>query len=676
MTIALRPPAVPLVTVDPYFSVWSSNDHLYDDHTHHWTYQPDGTTGIHGMVGMIRIDGKVWGFMGKLSQTDNEQEQELDHLKQIQLIVEPLNTIYIFEGAGVTLKVEFMTPLLLDKLDVLARPASYVTFEVWANDGVQHDVQIYFDVTGEWCVHDTSQQVNWSRVTLENNIEDMKIGSVDQPILKREGDDTRIDWGYLHLVLPYSSRAETVIHSIDIRKQWVENRSIPKNDDTNMPRSVNENCPVMAAVLDFGTVNPEKKSNFLVLAYDDIASIEYFHQSLPGYWKRHGQTMEQTLQLAVSEYSVIKKDCYKFNKELRQRAMEVGGSKYRDIVSLAYRQAIAAHKLILDENEDLIFLSKENNSNGCIGTVDVSYPSIPLFLMYNPELVKGMMRPIFHYARSEEWPFDFAPHDVGCYPIANGQVYGKNALENQMPIEECGNMLIMMTAVSLAEGKKDFAEENWDLLTQWAEYLNKNGLDPGHQLCTDDFAGHLAHNSNLSIKAIIGIGSYGLLCGMLGKVEEKEKYIKRAKQMANEWEKMANDKDHYKLTFDQPGTWSLKYNLIWDNVFSLNLFSKDVKQKEIKYYLTQQNRFGIPLDSRETYTKADWLVWAAALADQKEEGLSLIEPLWHFLNETEDRVPFTDWYDTKTGKRLNFKNRSVVGGLFMLLLKVTDWNNN
>ncbi len=145
--------------------------------------------------------------------------------------------------------------------------------------------------------------------------------------------------------------------------------------------------------------------------------------------------------------------------------------------------------------------------------------------------------------------------------------------------------------------------------------------------------------------------------------------------MAREWEEMADDNDHFKLTFDQSGTWSLKYNLIWDNLFSLNLFSDEVKQKEVNYYLARKNRYGTPLDSRQTYTKADWLVWAAALAEREEDRLSLIEPLWHFLNETEDRVPFTDWYDTKTAKRLNFKNRSVVGGLFILLL-TRDWIKN
>ncbi|GIN58381.1 hypothetical protein J8TS2_27000 [Lederbergia ruris] len=666
---SLRPPAVPLVTVDPYFNAWSNADHLYDDHVHHWTYDKNGQSGIFGMVGMIRIDGEVWRFMGQVPDT----EQELNVLEQIQLTVKPLSTIYTFQGAGITLQVDFTTPLLLDDLDALSRPASYITFDVWADDGKEHDVHIYFDVTAEWCVHETSQQVTWSRSTLENDIENMWIGTVDQPILERKGDDTRIDWGYFHLLIPHASDTVSVIHSHNVRKQWIHTNSLPDKDDRQMPRAVEENTPVMAVVLDFKSVDATKETKFLTLAYDDIDSIEYFQQRLPGYWKRKGQTSERMLTLSITEYPKLMKACNQFNESLMQKATDAGGTKYRDITSLAYRQAVAAHKLVLDDQGDLLFLSKENNSNGCIGTVDVSYPSIPLFLLYNPELVKGMMRPIFRYARSDDWPFEFAPHDVGVYPIANGQVYGENKLENQMPIEECGNMLIMMTAVCLAEGKGTFAKENWDLLTGWAKYLEKNGLDPGNQLCTDDFAGHLAHNANLSIKAIIGLGSYGILCELLGKKEEQRKYTDLAQQMALEWEEMAVDNDHYKLTFDQSGTWSLKYNLIWDTIFSLNLFSKEVREKEILYYLSKQNRFGTPLDSRETYTKADWLVWAAALADRKEDERSLMEPLWDFLNETEDRVPFSDWFDTKSAKRLNFKNRSVVGGLFMLMLKETDW---
>src|SRR5690606_40391308 len=142
---------------------------------------------------------------------------------------------------------------------------------------------------------------------------------------------------------------------------------------------------------------------------------------------------------------------------------------------------------------------------------------------------------------SEAWPHEFAPHDVGRYPVANGQVYGL-AMERQMPIEECGNMLIMMAAVCLAEGKADFAEEHWQLLTQWADYLRQNGMDPGNQLCTDDFGGHLAHNTNLSIKAIIGIASYSILADMLGKKEDSRIYLTEAKAMAIQWERMAQER--------------------------------------------------------------------------------------------------------------------------------------
>ncbi|MDQ0112221.1 DUF1793 domain-containing protein [Paenibacillus harenae] len=156
---------------------------------------------------------------------------------------------------------------------------------------------------------------------------------------------------------------------------------------------------------------------------------------------------------------------------------------------------------------------------------------------------------------------------------------------------------------------------------------------------------------------------------MLGE-PEGETYLATAKEMAAKWVEMAIAGDHYKLTFDSsPDTWSLKYNLVWDRLFGLHLFPTSVADDEIKHYLAKQNKYGTPLDSRSTYTKADWLVWSASMAASKEQFEQLIEPLWHFLNETPSRVPFTDWYDTVNGKQIGFQNRSVVGGLFLPLLK-------
>lgn len=662
MTTKFRPPSVPLVTVDPYFSVWSAADHLYDDHTRHWTNK------IQGMVGLAIIDGMPRRFMGKAATADSTDRPELEILQQTDLTVEPVTTRYTFQGEGIELQVKFTTPLLLDDLDLLSRPVTYVTVQVRSMDGREHDVKIYFDVTGEWCVHTPDQQVTWEHRVIDGQLNMMSMGTVEQPILQRAGDDTRIDWGYMVLAVPRTERIQTVIHSVTSRESYVGSGLLPSVDDPQKPRAVSDHTPVMAVEIDLGQVREEWVSEYLMLAYDDIHAIEYFNQPLDAYWKRNGLTFHDMLLQSAAQYEDIMQLCESFNRELMAESLAAGGEQYRDILALTYRQAIAAHKLVADEAGHVLFFSKENFSNGCIATVDVSYPSIPLFLRYNPELVKGMMRPIYKYAKSPDWPFDFAPHDVGTYPKANGQVYGENKLEYQMPIEECGNMLLMAAAVCKYEGSTDFAREHWEPLTTWAGYLLQHGLDPENQLCTDDFAGHLAHNANLSIKAILGIAAYSYMCDQLG-LQEGASYLAAARNMANEWMSMADAGDHYKLTFDSANdSWSMKYNLVWDRLLELNLFPKEVAAQELEYYKQKQNRYGLPLDSRDTYTKADWLVWCASMSSKKSQFEVMIAPLWDFMNETAARVPVTDWYDTMSGKQMNFQNRSVVGGFFIQLL--------
>lgn len=669
MNRGFRPPAVPLVTVDPYFSVWSMADRLYDDYPRHWTGQPNG------MTGLAQIDGVPWRFLGKLEADEGGDSAATPVLEQTGLKVEPLTSTYVFQGGGISLTVEFMTPLLLDRLEILSRPVSYVTFTARSLDAKRHRVKLYFDVTGEWCVNTKDQEIVWSRKALGPDLEALAMGSRQQAILGQSGDDLRIDWGYFYLLVPKSANLATRIGSHRIRKEFWDRGELSGPDDPGQPRAVSDDTPVMACAVDLEEVGQNPVRYFLGLAYDDRYAVEYFQKPLPAYWRSTGVSAEEMLRAAVADYPALVEACREFNRQLRDAAVSAGGEKYADILALAYRQAIAAHKLVADEDGTVLFFSKECFSNGCIGTVDVSYPSLPLFLLYNPELAKGMMRPIFKYAGSKEWPHPFAPHDVGCYPKANGQVYRMHKealLDKQMPVEECGNMLIMTAAVCLAEGKADFAAAEWEHLTKWAEYLMENGLDPGDQLCTDDFAGHLAHNANLSLKAIMGIAGYAILCGMLGKVEARDRSLAVARRMAREWEVMAVEGDHYKLTFDMPGTWSLKYNLIWDDLFGTHLFPQAIKEREVAWYIAKRNKYGTPLDHRKDYTKVDWLLWVAALAGSNEDFERLIDPVWDFLNETPSRIPFTDWYDTVTGTQTRskgFRNRSVVGGVFIKLLK-------
>src|SRR5580698_6338052 len=277
---------------------------------------------------------------------------------------------------------------------------------------------------------------------------------------------------------------------------------------------------------------------------------------------------------------------------------------------------------------------------------------------------------MLRYATMSRWPWPYAPHDLGTYPLANGQTYGggEQSERNQMPVEESGNMLLLVAGIAEAEGNAELANKYWPLLTRWAEYLRDKGLDPENQLCTDDFAGHLARNANLSLKAIEGLGAYALLADMSGRKSESQKYRTIALDYAQKWMKLADDGDHYVLAIGNPGTWSQKYNLVWDRILGLNLFPPQVARKEIAFYETRLRRYGLSLDSRRSYTKLDWEFWTATLADSRPDWDKLIAPIYDWANQSPTRVPLTDFYWTGDGTQVAFQARSVVGGLFIKML--------
>lgn len=651
-----RMSAYPLMLKDPFFSFWCAADNPADSDVVFWHGEPKPFSGS------LIVNGRAYRFLGK----GNGEKLQLNATE-----ITAFSTIYHFSGEDFSFLVEFLSPLPPDNLDILSLPVTFVNYTFRSSR--ECDVKVEFSMEERAAYNtcfneDRRADVRINRYRLKN-CECISLGLLRQMPLSHSSDEIGADWGYMYLA------GNSACRFTEDGRQWI---------------SVSETHSGVC-----------RAESFFCVAYDDVVSIFYYGEYLQNYWQREGKTIFDALEYAVSEYRHIREICEKF--DLRLADMAKGFSEdYLFILYASLRQSVAAHKLVQNAKGEILFLSKECNSDGCIATVDISYPSMPLYLLFNPLLIKGMLIPIFDFSRMSVWKEDFAPHDAGIYPYCIGQYYAvKDKNEDavldiavhdwqaaevlpffycfpasydlydhnrQMPVEECGNMIIVSWLYYCVSGDLGLLKQNFDLFGKWAGYLEKYGLIPSEQLCTDDFAGHSEKNANLAVKAIIGIDCFSHISKVLGESALAEKFHACAKQYARQWLSLYSGEKCTVLSMGQVGSFSLKYNMAIDVLLGGGLFGEDIIKKELEYYEKITNRYGAPLDSRETYTKTDWLMWCAAMGDVNLCD-TYAKRLVLYLAETESRVPFSDWIDSITPKYFKFRNRSVQGGTFMPLLR-------
>ena len=582
---------------------------------------------------------------------------------QKSCVVMPTSTYYAFKCGGVDLDVVFTTPLVMDDLELFTTPLTYISYQVRSNDGATHDVSLLVETSAAMSLSNSSQtaQTRFLSATSCPGLNVVRTGNASQSPLSHTGE--LIDWGYYYV----STQAEqgktlSILTHNEAIGQFLAKGQIQEQKSYRIDKGSPYHS--IAYTDSLGLIGSQPTGSFLSLSYDDVYSIQFFGSNRKPYWAQEGKvSITSRINDLHTNYASIMERCRQMDEKVYDDAYKTGGDKYAEICCAVYRQVCAAHKLVSDNEGNLLYMSRENDSGGFINTLDVTYPSQPLYWIYSPTLAKAMITPILQYAYTGRWNKDWAAHDLGAYPKANGQTYGDG-----MPVEEAGNMLTLLTLITHLDGDLDNVRKYWKILGRWADYCYVHGKDPKNQLCTDDFMGTSERNANLAVKATLGVRSYAALATMLGQDDVATEYTQKAEEMAEYWKANAYTTVggvHYLLNFGASGsTWSTKYNLIWDQIWGWDLF-KEVRTRELTYYRNKILKYGLPLDSRGTGCKSDWVMWTAAMAPSQLTFSQLANPIWKYINETPSRVPVSDNHRADSGNMWMFRARSVLGGYWM-----------
>lgn len=474
-----------------------------------------------------------------------------------------------------------------------------------------------------------------------------------------------------------------------MRAQAAGNGVLLGTQDSAQPRPISDDWPVFAFCSDLGAVSASAASaEFqVVIGHVRTPSVSFLGTGLAPWWTTYWSTWQDMVDWFVADYRSALHSATALDRKIRTDASKaVGGgtpgTEYAAICALALRQAFGGTELVDRDGAPWAFL-KEISSDGNVSTVDVVYPASPAYLHLSPSYLRLLLEPLLYYAENG-WIEQFAEHDLGArYPNAAGGVSNGQDTQEDMPVEESGNMLIMVAALLQrlpAAQARAFAKQHYAILRQWAEYLLPNALDPGYQNQTDDFTGKIANSVNLAVKGIIGIGAMSLIAGIAGDRADEASFRSTAVSFISQWASLGMDPGNpsLDLAYADTGSWSLKYNAFPDRLLGLDLVPLGIQAQEADWYRSQAGAYGVLLDPRNDYTKADWEVWTAAwLAEQTEARNTLIAGVYGFLQNTGNRVPFSDLYVVGSAAQVAFQNRPVVGGMFGLLLdpapSTTTW---
>jgi len=631
-------------------------------------------------------------------------------------------------GDKLTLTLSFLSPITPSSTLRQSIPAAYMTVFVRGTT----DVDFYVDVNGEWVSGNRANTIRWELAKPDRKsgagkedatpLKTWKVRRSNEELLTEFND--RSEWGTLHFSGPADVHHQAGTSAI-LRQHFSEKGSLNNEIDTSF-RPIMDEEPVFAFSKSFklGSGNSSKataKKDSITFTFALVQDPVVQFASARGLtymkplWASYFTSLDQLISYHYDDFRTASTLAWNYSATLAKDAFESGSHDYRDIAALSARQVLGATQFSGTPDNPILFL-KEISSNGNFQTVDVIFPAFPFFLYTNPQWLAYLLEPLLEHQLSGQYPNDYSMHDLGAhFPNATGHADGR---DEYMPVEECGNMLIMGlalvnafrydtepafttavpapaaltreihipdvwshlvdghgidlpgdTSASGAKRAEKWASRSYRLWKQWTGYLVRESLIPHNQLCTDDFAGWLANQTNLALKGIIGIRAMSEIADLVGESEDAGYYRDTADEYIDKWREygISRDGTHAKLAYTWYGSWTTIYNLYadallcfhipgegkgetgrwWDGWFGgqkwlgggggkerkETFIPDEVYKMQSDWYHAVLQHYGLPLDSRHLYTKSDWEFFAAAVTSKETRG-EMLGRIAEWVNET------------------------------------------
>lgn len=610
---------------------------------------------------IARVNGQAYSLFGVSDAPEDVREATVT-----QANFTSTHSIFALEAGSKTFTLDFLSPVSPQNLLRQSLPFSYLTVSV---SGVSAEsVQIYSDIDSSWT--GKPDDAEWD-FTTSGSTAIFHLSPADGAPFTQTEEEQAL-WGetiYAGRSSSQSSLSSASGALSSIRTQFVRNGTLNGNHVDWSSGGV------VGLAQDLGKVSGEASVTFAIGNVREKV-INYVGNAQAGYYRSQYANATSAVVHFLDDYSDAASEAAKLDALVQRGGESSHSSNYSDILALSLRQTYGGIELTvphdsLDPKDARAFI-KEISSNGNINTVDVIYATFPVFYTLSPEILKLLVKPIFEYMDSDAYNKKFAVHDLGThYPNATGH----NPTGEAMPIEESGNIIILTYAYELASGKNDLSTTYSSLLKSYAQYLQKDGKYPSKQLSLNDALGPIANQTNLAMKASVGLAVYG-------QIVNEDSYVTDGRDIAHAlYEgRLGTDPDGTYFTIQYGNdTWFLVYNHYGDRLFHLNLFSDEAYNATAHFYPTVRDAAGVPLDADVDWGQTNWQAFVAATVDGATRD-QFITDLHAYISNGQNEAPFSDRYwvtdhddhvaddsgDKRAGDYYRFRARPTLGSHFAL----------